>query len=57
MKFLWLLGAVKAQSTIDCLTCEYVWEVYGDKIEPISGESSCRDGQGFRLKLKKKNKN
>ena len=44
MKLLLLLGAVKAQSSISCYECEYVWEVSEGKIEPISGESSCKDG-------------
>lgn len=43
LKFL-LVGLIKAQSNIECYKCEYVWEVYDGKTQPISGESKCRDG-------------
>ena len=45
MKLLPLLfGALQAGDKINCYWCEYVWEVYGNDITPIKGESSCRDG-------------
>jgi len=45
MKLSWfLVSALKAQDTLTCYECEYLWEEFEGVITPISGESSCRDG-------------